>query len=143
MINFNVPPYAGDELEYISQEYAQLSAYFEARDGYRIDVKIKQILNGMGFSDTPTDRVINSLSGGEKTRLALAKLLLEEPDLLILDEPFSGFDPVNAQVIREEILRLKEGGATIILSTHNMESVEELCDNIALFMCICIIYIKV
>ena len=51
---------------------------------------------------------------------------------MILDEPFSGFDPVNADLIRKEILRLKDEGATIILSTHNMESVEELCDNIAL-----------
>ena len=58
--------------------------------------------------------------------------VVHKPSLLILDEPFSGFDPVNAQLIREEILRLKEEGATIILSTHNMESVEELCDNIAL-----------
>ena len=58
--------------------------------------------------------------------------VVHKPSLLILDEPFSGFDPVNAQVIREEILRLKDEGATIILSTHNMESVEELCDNIAL-----------
>jgi len=51
---------------------------------------------------------------------------------MILDEPFSGFDPVNADIIRKEILRLKDEGATILLSTHNMESVEELCDNIAL-----------
>ena len=51
---------------------------------------------------------------------------------MILDEPFSGFDPVNTEIIRQEILRLKDEGATIILSTHNMESVEELCDNIAL-----------
>ena len=51
---------------------------------------------------------------------------------MILDEPFSGFDPVNAELIRQEVLRLKDEGATIILSTHNMESVEELCDNIAL-----------
>jgi ABC-2 type transport system ATP-binding protein len=58
--------------------------------------------------------------------------VVHKPSLLILDEPFSGFDPVNAQIIREEILRLKDEGATIILSTHNMESVEELCDNIAL-----------
>ena len=58
--------------------------------------------------------------------------VVHKPSLLILDEPFSGFDPVNAQIIREEILRLKSEGATIILSTHNMESVEELCDNIAL-----------
>lgn len=58
--------------------------------------------------------------------------VVHKPSLLILDEPFSGFDPVNTQLIRDEILKLKEGGATIVLSTHNMESVEELCDNIAL-----------
>jgi ABC-2 type transport system ATP-binding protein len=58
--------------------------------------------------------------------------VVHRPKLLILDEPFSGFDPVNAQLIREEILRLRDEGSTIILSTHNMESVEELCDNIAL-----------
>ena len=58
--------------------------------------------------------------------------VVHKPKLLILDEPFSGFDPVNAQTIRNEILRLKEEGTTVILSTHNMESVEELCDNIAL-----------
>jgi ABC-2 type transport system ATP-binding protein len=58
--------------------------------------------------------------------------VLHKPQLLILDEPFSGFDPVNTEVIRREILRLKDEGATVILSTHNMESVEELCDNIAL-----------
>ena len=69
----------GGDIDDISHEYAELSSYFEARDGYRIDVKIKQVLNGMGFGSTPTDRVISTLSGGEKTRLALAKLLLDEP----------------------------------------------------------------
>ena len=58
--------------------------------------------------------------------------VLHRPELLILDEPFSGFDPVNAQLIRDEILRMRDEGTTVILSTHNMASVEELCDNIAL-----------
>lgn len=58
--------------------------------------------------------------------------VLHEPKLLILDEPFSGFDPINAQLIKNEILELRDKGATIIFSTHNMGSVEELCDNIAL-----------
>jgi len=58
--------------------------------------------------------------------------VLHEPDLIILDEPFSGFDPVNAQIIQKEILELNQKGATIIYSTHRMESVEELCDYIAL-----------
>ena len=69
---------------------------------------------------------------GPAQKVQFITTVVHKPSLLILDEPFSGFDPVNAQLIREEILRLKEEGATIILSTHNMESVEELCDNIAL-----------
>ena len=58
--------------------------------------------------------------------------LIHNPDLLIFDEPFSGFDPVNAELLKQEILKLKAEGKTIILSTHNMESVEALCDEIAL-----------
>ncbi len=58
--------------------------------------------------------------------------IIHEPEMLILDEPFSGFDPVNAELIKNEILRLKSQGTTIILSTHRMESVEELCDNFSL-----------
>ena len=79
------------------------------------------------------NKKVEELSKGMAQKVQFITTVVHKPSLLILDEPFSGFDPVNAQVIREEILRLKEGGATIILSTHNMESVEELCDNIALF----------
>ena len=75
---------------------------------------------------------VEDLSKGMAQKVQFITTVVHKPSLLILDEPFSGFDPVNAQLIREEILRLKEEGATIILSTHNMESVEELCDNIAL-----------
>ena len=76
---------------------------------------------------------VEELSKGMAQKIQFITTVVHKPSLLILDEPFSGFDPVNAQLIREEILRLKDEGATIILSTHNMESVEELCDNIALF----------
>ena len=79
------------------------------------------------------DKKVEELSKGMAQKVQFITTVIHKPSLLILDEPFSGFDPVNAQVIREEILRLKDEGATIILSTHNMESVEELCDNIALF----------
>ena len=58
--------------------------------------------------------------------------VLHEPELIILDEPFSGFDPINANVIKDEILQLRDEGATVIFSTHRMESVEELCGHIAL-----------
>ena len=78
------------------------------------------------------NKKVEELSKGMAQKIQFITTVVHKPSLLILDEPFSGFDPVNAQVIREEILRLKEEGATIILSTHNMESVEELCDNIAL-----------
>lgn len=78
------------------------------------------------------NKKVEELSKGMAQKIQFITTVVHKPSLLILDEPFSGFDPVNAQVIREEILRLKEEGATIVLSTHNMESVEELCDNIAL-----------
>lgn len=75
---------------------------------------------------------VEELSKGMAQKLQFITTVVHKPSLLILDEPFSGFDPVNAEIIRKEILRLRDEGATIILSTHNMESVEELCDNIAL-----------
>ena len=78
------------------------------------------------------NKKVEELSKGMAQKLQFITTVVHKPSLLILDEPFSGFDPVNAQVIREEILKLKDAGSTIILSTHNMESVEELCDNIAL-----------
>ena len=78
------------------------------------------------------NKKVEELSKGMAQKVQFITTVVHKPSLLILDKPFSGFDPVNAQIIREEILRLKEEGATIILSTHNMESVEELCDNIAL-----------
>ena len=78
------------------------------------------------------DKKVEELSKGMAQKLQFITTVVHKPSLLILDEPFSGFDPVNADLIRKEILRLKDEGATIVLSTHNMESVEELCDEIAL-----------
>ena len=75
---------------------------------------------------------VEELSKGMAQKVQFITTVVHKPSLMILDEPFSGFDPVNAELIRKEILRLKDEGATIVLSTHNMESVETLCDNIAL-----------
>ncbi len=78
------------------------------------------------------DKKVEELTKGMAQKVQFISTVIHKPRLLILDEPFSGFDPVNAQLIRNEILRLKDEGTTVILSTHNMESVEELCDEIAL-----------
>ena len=78
------------------------------------------------------NKKVEELSKGMAQKLQFITTVVHKPSLMILDEPFSGFDPVNAELIRKEILRLKDEGATVILSTHNMESVEELCDEIAL-----------
>lgn len=75
---------------------------------------------------------VEELSKGMQQKVQFVITVLHEPKLLIFDEPFSGFDPVNANIIKNEILYLREKGATVIFSTHNMASVEELCDNITL-----------
>jgi len=78
------------------------------------------------------NKKIQELSKGMAQKIQFVVCVLHKPKLLIFDEPFSGFDPVNANIIKDEILALKEQGSTIIFSTHRMESVEELCDHIAL-----------
>ena len=78
------------------------------------------------------NKKIQELSKGMAQKIQFVVCVLHQPKLLIFDEPFSGFDPVNANIIKDEILALKEQGSTIIFSTHRMESVEELCDDIAL-----------
>lgn len=78
------------------------------------------------------NKKVEELSKGMQQKIQFIATVIHEPDLFILDEPFSGFDPVNAELLKNEILDLKAKGKTIILSTHNMESVEELCDEITL-----------
>jgi len=78
------------------------------------------------------DKKIEDLSKGMAQKIQFISTVLQEPELIILDEPFSGFDPVNANLIKDEILELRDKGSTVIFSTHRMESVEEMCDHIAL-----------
>src|SRR5690554_5786749 len=78
------------------------------------------------------DKKVEELSKGMQQKVQFIVTILHEPELLIFDEPFSGFDPINANLLKEEILELKKKGSTIIFSTHNMSSVEELCDHITL-----------
>lgn len=78
------------------------------------------------------NRKVEELSKGMQQKVQFITTVLHEPEFLIFDEPFSGFDPINAEILKQEILELKRKGSTIIFSTHNMASVEELCDNITL-----------
>jgi len=78
------------------------------------------------------NKKVEELSKGMQQKVQFIITVLHQPKLLIFDEPFSGFDPINVNLLKEEILRLRDNGSTIIFSTHNMSSVEELCDNIAL-----------
>lgn len=78
------------------------------------------------------DKKLSELSKGMGQKVQFVVTVIHEPSLLIFDEPFSGFDPVNAQLIADEILELRDNGTTIIFSTHRMESVEEMCDHVAL-----------
>jgi ABC-2 type transport system ATP-binding protein len=82
--------------------------------------------------DTWWNRKVEELSKGMQQKVQFVTTVLHNPKLLIFDEPFSGFDPVNATLLKKEILRLRDEGATVVFSTHNMSSVEEICDDIAL-----------
>ncbi len=82
--------------------------------------------------DSWWNRNVEELSKGMQQKIQFIVTLIHKPDLYIFDEPFSGFDPVNSRMLKEEILELKKHGATIVLSTHNMTSVEEICDDIVL-----------
>lgn len=102
------------EYRKIAQEYAKKQAYIDSRDGYQMDVKIKTILNGMGFGDKDLETSIHTLSGGEKTRLAIARLLLEEPNLLILDEPTNHLDFKTLSWLEEYLLTYN--GSVLVVS---------------------------
>ena len=115
------------EYKRLAAQYSQKQAYFDSRDGYNIDVKIKTVLNGMGFSERDLDTPINILSGGEKTRLAIAKLLLEEPELLVLDEPTNHLDFRTLSWLEEY---LKDYKGAIFVISHDRYFLDKIVDNI-------------
>jgi ATP-binding cassette subfamily F protein 3 len=102
-----------NQTEQCAEEYSKKTAYFESNEGYLIDVKIEKILRGMGFPPELNERVVSTLSGGERTRLALAKLLLENPALLILDEPTNHLD-FDTVIWLEDYLKDYKGALLIV-----------------------------
>lgn len=111
----------------LTEEYRRLEDQFLARDGYQVQVKINTVLMGMGFASHGFDKVIDKLSGGEQTRLAIAKLLLEQPSLLILDEPTNHLDFQTLNWLEEYLSGYK--GALLIVS-HDRYFLDRLCNHI-------------
>lgn len=110
-----------------ADEYQQLSSWIEANDGYNTDVKIRMILNGMGFTENELKRTVSGFSGGEKTRLCISKLLLEEPNLLILDEPTNHLDFKTIMWL-EDYLRSYKGAVLIV--SHDRYFLDRLCTSV-------------
>ena len=110
-----------------AEEYHRLQTWFEDNDGYQIDVKIRTVLNGMGFGQETYDRVISGFSGGEKTRLAIARLLLEAPNLLILDEPTNHLDFKTVMWLEDY---LKDYKGALLLVSHDRYFLDRLCTSI-------------
>ena len=110
-----------------ADEYQQLSSWIESNDGYNTDVKIRTVLNGMGFSGEQLNRTVSGFSGGEKTRLCIAKLLLEEPNLLILDEPTNHLDFKTIMWL-EDYLRSYRGAVLIV--SHDRYFLDRLCTSV-------------
>ena len=110
-----------------TDEYARLSAFFEINDGYTTDVRIRTVLYGMGFGEETLSRTVSGFSGGEKTRLALCKLLLSAPDLLILDEPTNHLDFKTVGWLEEY---LKSWRGALLIVSHDRFFLDRLCTSI-------------
>ncbi len=111
----------------VAEKYHRLQTWFESNDGYQIDVKIRTVLGGMGFGSETYSRTVSGFSGGEKTRLAIAKLLLEQPNLLILDEPTNHLDFKTVMWL-EDYLRDYKGA--LLLVSHDRYFLDRLCTSI-------------
>lgn len=156
IINQITAPDSGEVLfngEKLAPQHTQFIGYLPEERGLYKKMKVGEQalylarLKGMSKDDAMTklkawfvkfemqdwwDKKVEELSKGMQQKVQFIVTVLHEPKLLILDEPFSGFDPINVELIKGELMRLKKQGVTIILSTHNMSSVEELCNNITL-----------
>ncbi|MCM1451356.1 MAG: ATP-binding cassette domain-containing protein [Clostridium sp.] len=119
---------------YKKMKVGEQATFFARLKGLSADEARRQLREWFERLDISSwwDKKVEELSKGMAQKVQFAITVLHRPKLLIFDEPFSGFDPINAQTLKNEILRLRDEGATVIFSTHNMGSVEEICDNITL-----------
>ena len=122
-----MPQASGDELEALLEKYHRLQTEFEARDGYACKSQIMGIINGLGFDGADVDQCINTLSGGQKTRVALGKLLLLEPDLLILDEPTNHLDLSSIEWLENYLANYK--GSVLIVS-HDRYFLDRIAEKV-------------
>ena len=112
---------SGDALEELMQKYADLTHRFEMENGYAYKSELTGVLKGLGFTEDEFQKPVSTLSGGQKTRVALGKLLLQKPDLIILDEPTSGLDGSNMRRIADALALLAGRGACVLVITHDLE----------------------
>ena len=120
---------SGDALEDLMQKYADLTHRFEMENGYAYKSELTGVLKGLGFTEDEFQKPVSTLSGGQKTRVALGKLLLQKPDLIILDEPTVGLDPAQVVEIRKLIRELGKAH-TVILSSHILSEVQAVCSQV-------------
>ena len=111
---------SGDALENLMQKYADLTHRFEMENGYAYKSELTGVLKGLGFTEDEFQKPVSTLSGGQKTRVALGKLLLQKPDLIILDEPTAGQDFRHYTEIMDFLRELNRRGVTVVMITHDM-----------------------
>ena len=112
-------------------EQALFLAQLKGLSRYEAHIRLKEWFTRFGIEEW-WNKKVEDLSKGMAQKIQFMVTVVHRPELLIFDEPFSGFDPINANLLKEEIMRLRDEGATVIFSTHNMSSVEEICDHITL-----------
>ena len=124
---------SGERLEERMNTYQRLTAAFERENGYACESEITGVLKGLGFTEEEFAKPVATLSGGQKTRVSLGKLLLTKPDILLLDEPMANLDPVVKTDIWELLIRtIEKENISIIISTHLVEEVNDITDYIGL-----------
>ena len=121
---------APDQIPAIEEQIARCIAVIDAMDAYNMDTLIRKVLNGMGFPENTWEKKAGVLSGGEQTRLRLARLLLERPDVLILDEPINSLDEEGIERVRTIVREERDRGACVLLSCHDLDELSSMADEI-------------